>query len=515
MAQVETRQSPISPMDISQTESQHTTRELTLYPEGSEVRQMGQVNAVDVTNHNPVSPVFATEDGKMHYANPSPDGFGPYPFWIIFKDGSTLFYGHCRQILVPDGSDVKAGEQIAIMGSEGNSTGPHVHLAWNPKGTPDSFLQNGVGRTFGATTAYLQKMKMSNIPTGYSPINNPALTGSDKNPGISIPVNTQPHNVSNILPAFIAYCVDNKVEKDDWDRVYVTHDGYDAVVTAEGTIKRKGTLNRIFMLNFCYNVVAGQEMDVKVDVGQAVHVSYSCNLSKFEESSILNDSLARAIMHDMTEVSNDMIDGHTGAEYTTKEYNKAIDGTGTGDNAHAELGKRFGHTETTGTASVQGLDGVGHEMLVWMSDHFDHAHNKASLFAGILGNAKWESRLDPNADNGSGAKGLFQWTRDRLQGLLDSAGASDIQHVSVQQQMAFMYKELSGRWGDGGGFDSIKDDPSSMTKWFYDIFEIPGADDPTLKNRQQFAEEFFAGMKHTAPTPAVPGNLTDVRFSKR
>lgn len=74
--------------------------------------------------------ILAGHDGTVTLAGNA----GGYGLCVAIEGeaygGHTLAtkYGHCSQILVSAGQEVRAGDVIAKVGSTGNSTGPHLHL---------------------------------------------------------------------------------------------------------------------------------------------------------------------------------------------------------------------------------------------------------------------------------------------------------------------------------------------------------------------------------------------------
>jgi len=70
------------------------------------------------------APVYAMSDGFILYAGPA-RGFGTEVV-VGHRGGVTTVYGHVSRILVTSGP-VRAGQPIALVGNEGESTGPHLH----------------------------------------------------------------------------------------------------------------------------------------------------------------------------------------------------------------------------------------------------------------------------------------------------------------------------------------------------------------------------------------------------
>lgn len=86
----------------------------------------GQFHAgLDIANYHG-APVFAAAPGVVVDAGPAA-GFG---LWVrvAHPDGTRTVYGHVDQVLAWPGQPVAAGQQIATVGSRGDSSGPHLHF---------------------------------------------------------------------------------------------------------------------------------------------------------------------------------------------------------------------------------------------------------------------------------------------------------------------------------------------------------------------------------------------------
>jgi len=72
-------------------------------------------------------PMYACGGGVVVRAGWDPWGLGLH-VRISHAGGYETVYGHMSKIYVSYGDEVEQGETIGLMGSTGNSTGPHVHF---------------------------------------------------------------------------------------------------------------------------------------------------------------------------------------------------------------------------------------------------------------------------------------------------------------------------------------------------------------------------------------------------
>lgn len=80
---------------------------------------------IDLATENS-APIYAAAAGKVIYAANSPT----YGNYMIVEHGQGLktLYAHCSKLLRQEGDTVKQGEKIALVGSTGQSTAPHLHF---------------------------------------------------------------------------------------------------------------------------------------------------------------------------------------------------------------------------------------------------------------------------------------------------------------------------------------------------------------------------------------------------
>lgn len=71
-------------------------------------------------------PIAAFADGVVEYIGED-DSYGLY-LQIDHGNGVKSFYAHCSKINVSKGQPVSMGDTVALIGSTGTATGPHLHL---------------------------------------------------------------------------------------------------------------------------------------------------------------------------------------------------------------------------------------------------------------------------------------------------------------------------------------------------------------------------------------------------
>jgi murein DD-endopeptidase MepM/ murein hydrolase activator NlpD len=72
-------------------------------------------------------PVYAAAEGEALYAGDKLGGFGKVVI-LRHDQRTTTLYGHNSELKVTAGQKVRADQVIALLGSTGRSTGPHLHF---------------------------------------------------------------------------------------------------------------------------------------------------------------------------------------------------------------------------------------------------------------------------------------------------------------------------------------------------------------------------------------------------
>ncbi|MDQ3475760.1 MAG: M23 family metallopeptidase, partial [Actinomycetota bacterium] len=78
------------------------------------------------------NPVYTPLSGRVSRAGAA-SGFGQ-AVYITHDNGNVTVYGHVSRIFVSTGQRVYEGQNIAAVGNEGQSTGPHLHFEVHTNG---------------------------------------------------------------------------------------------------------------------------------------------------------------------------------------------------------------------------------------------------------------------------------------------------------------------------------------------------------------------------------------------
>lgn len=71
--------------------------------------------------------------GKVSEVGYDANGYGNYVV-VDHGNGYTSLYGHLQKATVKQGDTISAGQQVGVIGSTGNSSGPHLHLRVHKNG---------------------------------------------------------------------------------------------------------------------------------------------------------------------------------------------------------------------------------------------------------------------------------------------------------------------------------------------------------------------------------------------
>ena len=91
------------------------------------------------------TPIRAALPGTVVVSKYNAGGYGYYVM-IDHGNGLATLYGHCSKLLAKVGQTVEAGDIIALSGSTGRSTGPHLHFEARVNGertNPRTYLPKG------------------------------------------------------------------------------------------------------------------------------------------------------------------------------------------------------------------------------------------------------------------------------------------------------------------------------------------------------------------------------------
>lgn len=169
----------------------------------------------------------------------------------------------------------------------------------------------------------------------------------------------------------------------------------------------------------------------------------------------------------------------------------------------------FGMNSLSSGSTTSSVAGNSNEEKVW--NYFKTKGFSDQAVAGILGNLKQESGVDPTKKQSGGGpgRGLMQWeVGGRWDTLTKYAKDSGRDPYALETQLDYMWKEMNGGDPTGvnilknkyGGLDALKNTKSTKfaTEAFEDSFERAGK--PNYARRYQFSDDYLKKFQGTGST---------------
>lgn len=106
------------------------------YTLGARFGDSGDLWANDHTGQDFITscgtPVVAVTAGTANISTAEATWAGPHHVKVTGSDGTQTWYAHMSGTTIMSGQTVRAGQQVGYVGTEGNSTGCHLHLEVHP-----------------------------------------------------------------------------------------------------------------------------------------------------------------------------------------------------------------------------------------------------------------------------------------------------------------------------------------------------------------------------------------------
>lgn len=93
------------------------------------------------------TPIYALDNGIIYYKGIDQSDGGGYGLYMIIDHGTYYaYYAHLSKVIISTGS-VQKGQQVALSGNTGWSTGPHLHFEIRVKAEGEHVGGGGTGKT--------------------------------------------------------------------------------------------------------------------------------------------------------------------------------------------------------------------------------------------------------------------------------------------------------------------------------------------------------------------------------